>query len=79
MYPFGDKQYQFLKWLSMVALPALAAFVGALGLALGWEIVATVVTIIAAAGAFVGALVGVSNATYTAAKKYTDELKGGEK
>jgi len=75
MYPFGDKQYEFLKWLSMVALPAAAAFVGSIGTAFAWEHVTIAVVVIAASSAFVGTLVGVSSAAYKVAHMTQDKDK----
>jgi hypothetical protein len=34
MFPFSDKVYQWLKWLAAIVFPALAALVGAVGIAL---------------------------------------------
>jgi hypothetical protein len=69
MFPFSDKVYQWLKWLAAIVFPALAALVGAIGLALSAPGVEIAVTIIAAVGAFTGALVGGSALAYNKAKK----------
>jgi uncharacterized membrane protein YfcA len=68
MFPFSDKVYQWLKWLAAIVFPALAALVGAVGIALNLPHVDIAVTIIVAIGAFIGALVGASTSAYNRAK-----------
>ena len=62
-YMIPDKVYAVLKWAGLIALPAVAAFTGTVGMALGWEHTDVAVTIITATGTLVGALLGVSTAT----------------
>lgn len=62
-YIIPDKVYNFLKWLGLVALPAIATFVGTVGTAVKWAPTTIAVTVITAAGTLVGALLGVSHAT----------------
>lgn len=74
----NNKVYDFLKYLGLVALPAIATFVGVVGPLWGWPAVDAAVKTINAAGVLIGALVVVSNASYKAA----DGLSGdgtGEK
>lgn len=59
-YMIPDKVYAVLKWAGLIALPAVAAFTGTVGMALGWEHTDVAVTIITATGTLVGALLGVS-------------------
>lgn len=59
-----DKWYNVLKWVSMIALPAVAVLVGVLGKTWGWDDVDKVVVTINAVGVFLGALIGVSTAQY---------------
>lgn len=56
----SDNVYNFLKWLCLIALPALATFYGVVGKI--WDIPHTteIVTTITAIGAFIGTLIGVS-------------------
>ena len=61
-YILPDKVYNVLKWVGLIALPAVAAFTGTVGMALGWEHTDVAVTIITATGTLVGALLGVSTA-----------------
>lgn len=62
-YAIPDDVYQALKWVGLVALPALATFYGVVGPLWGWPAPEAVVTTINAAGVLVGACVGYSAAT----------------
>ena len=62
-YLLPDKAYQALKWVGLIVLPALATLLGAVGTAWGWPHLTAIVTTVTAIGTFVGALVGVSNAS----------------
>jgi hypothetical protein len=64
MFPFNEKTYQYMKWAAAICIPAAATLVGTVGSATGWDLTGVVVTIIAGAGTFIGALVGVSNVEY---------------
>ena len=59
-----DGWYNVLKWISMIALPAVAVLVGVLGKTWGWSDVDKIVITINAVGVFIGALIGVSTAQY---------------
>lgn len=61
-YILSNRVYDVLKWVGLVALPAVAAFTGTVGMALEWEYTDVAVTIMTATGTFVGALLGVSTA-----------------
>ncbi len=60
----NDKVYETLKWIALIALPALGtlyfALAGIWGLPYGEQIVGT----ITAVDTFVGALLGISTAAY---------------
>ena len=62
-YILPNKVYDILKWVGLVALPAIATFVGTVGTAVEWAPTTITVTVITAAGTLVGALLGVSHAT----------------
>lgn len=62
-YMLSDKVYNILKWVGLVAIPAIATFVGTVGTAVEWAPTTIAVTVITAAGTLVGALLGVSQAT----------------
>lgn len=75
----NDKVYSVLKWLGLIACPALAVFIKAVGPVWGWPAVDAWVTTINAAGVLIGALLGVSNANYY--KKSADDsaaVKNGD-
>lgn len=55
-YLLPDKAYQALKWLALIALPAVAWLVGAVGPQWGLPHCGEIVTTINAIGLFVGAL-----------------------
>ena len=56
--------YDVLKWISMIALPAVAVLVGVLGKTWGWADVDKIVITINGVGVFIGSLIGVSTAQY---------------
>lgn len=64
-YLLPDKAYKALKWLALIALPAVAWLVGAVGPQWGLPHCGELVTTINAVGVFVGALIGVSQLTAT--------------
>ena len=57
----SNKAYDILKWLVWVFLPALGVFLGVLGQSLGWDNTDTLLTVLTASTAFLGAVTGVSN------------------
>ena len=58
-YIIPNEVYQVLKWLGLIACPAVATFVGAVFPAWGIPVVLT----LNATGVLIGALIGVSAAT----------------
>ena len=56
--------YDILKWVVMIALPAVALFIGAVGGDLGIHDVDTTVKVLNAVTALLGALIGVSSYTH---------------
>lgn len=69
MQIFSDKVYNVLKYIAMIALPALALFVQTVfaiwGIPYGEQISATIVAI----NALLGALIGVSTIGYNRRKQ----------
>lgn len=63
-YWLPDKAYQILKWLGLVALPALGVLLGTVLPAFGVsaDAVNAAVVCVSAVGTFVGSLIGVSAA-----------------
>lgn len=62
-YFLPDNVYQILKWLGLIACPALATFVGVVGPVWGMPYVDATVTTINALGLLIGALIGASHIT----------------
>lgn len=61
---FPQKLYDILKWVAMVLLPALGAFYGGLSGVWGLPFAVQVVSTIALVDTLLGALLGISSATY---------------
>lgn len=59
-YLLPDRVYDALKWLALIALPAIAVFAQAVGPAWGLPHVDQIVATIDALGMLIGALIGVS-------------------
>ena len=74
-YLLPDKAYEILKWVALIALPAVAWLVGAVGPQWGLPHCGEIVTTINAVGVFVGALIGVSQLTATKPDDDSDKIK----
>ena len=59
-YLIPDKVYDVLKWVGLIALPALAVCVQTIGTAAGWTGTDLTVTSLTSLGTLVGALIGAS-------------------
>ena len=59
-YLLPEKAYGVLKWLGLIALPAIAVFINAVGPAWGWPNIDSVVLTLNSLGVLIGALIGVS-------------------
>lgn len=70
-YLLPNEAYEFLKWLGLIALPAVAVFVSAVGPAWGWPSTEATVLTLNSLGVLIGALVGVSQASGS------NSVKGG--
>ena len=62
-YIIPNNLYQVLKWLGLIACPAIATFIGAVFPAWGIPNVDAIVLTLNATGVLIGALIGVSAAT----------------
>lgn len=62
-YIIPSKIYQVLKWLGLIACPAIATFIGAVFPAWGIPNADAFVLTLNATGVLIGALIGVSAAT----------------
>lgn len=60
----NDKNYNVLKWVVTIVLPALTALVGTVGLTLGYDSTDVAVTLMVAITTFLGATLGISNVNY---------------
>lgn len=71
-YIIPDKMYQILKWVGLIACPAIATFVGAVFPAWGIPNVDAITLTLNATGVLIGALIGVSAATSKQAPERTE-------
>lgn len=62
-YIIPNEVYQVLKWVGLIACPAIATFIGAVFPAWGIPNVDAIVLTLNSAGVLIGALIGVSAAT----------------
>lgn len=62
-YLLPSKAYGILKWVGLIAMPAIATFIGVVGSVWGWPHTDAIVTTVNAIGVLVGALIGYSQAT----------------
>ena len=60
----NNKSYEIMKWITMIALPAISVFMGAVGVELGISEPDTLVTILNAITVLMGSLIGVSTLNY---------------
>ena len=71
-YIIPDRLYQILKWVGLIACPAVATFVGAVFPAWGIQNVDAITLTLNATGVLIGALIGVSAATSKQAPERTE-------
>lgn len=60
----SNKVYDILKWIALVALPALTTFYGVVGATCNIPYTQEVLTIAVAFDAMLGTLLGISNSKY---------------
>lgn len=61
-YMLPDKAYDVLKWTGLIACPALAVFIQAVGPAWGMPCAEQIVLTLNSLGMLIGALIGISQA-----------------
>lgn len=61
----SNKVYDVLKWIALVFLPAFTTFYGVLGATINLPYTQETLTILVASDTFLGALLGISSATYS--------------
>lgn len=71
----NDKTYQILKWLTMVLIPALTTLYVALSAIWGFPYASELAKTSAAVCAFLGAVLGISTASYYKDNEPFDEDK----
>ena len=72
---FTNRVYDVLKWMVLIALPALAAAYGALAATWGLPYVGEVVSTINILTALLGAMIGLSTAEYNREANGNDDGK----
>lgn len=60
----NNKNYDVLKWIALVFLPALTTLVGGIGGKLGYENIDLVVYCMVAFDTFLGSVLGISTVNY---------------
>ena len=66
----NDKIYNVLKWVVLIALPAISVFITTLQKAWGWDIPIEAITItINAVALLIGTLIGISTYSYNKTKE----------
>lgn len=60
----NNKTYDIIKWVVMIVLPALSALYVGLGGIWGWSYIEQVAGTISCITVFLGALLGISSASY---------------
>ena len=64
IFELSDKAYNKLKYIVQIILPAIATFIGILGLSLGLPYTELIVTILTAVIALLGSILGISSYNY---------------
>lgn len=60
----NNKTYDYLKWIVLTVMPALAVLIATVGGSLKWEYTEITVTVLNAVTVFLGASLGVSSINY---------------
>ena len=63
----SNKTYDILKWIALVALPALTTFYGVVGATLNIPYTQEILTIAVAFDTMLGTMLGISNSKYNKA------------
>ena len=73
----SDKWYDILKWVAIVALPALATFITVISRIWGWADLGVMISqTITAIAVLLGALLGISAINYKKNEDFADEIHG---
>ncbi len=68
-FTLPDGWYNFLKWVGLIALPALATFIRAIGPEWGWPDTEAIVSTLNQLGTLLGALLCISTISYNQKQK----------
>lgn len=60
----SNQNYDALKWIVQIVLPALLTLVGTIGTSVNWEYTEIILVIMGAVTTFLGTVLGVSNHNY---------------
>ena len=60
----SNEKYDFLKWFTTIALPAITAFIGTIGATLDWSYTELTIIVMTALITLLGTLLGVSTSNY---------------
>jgi len=71
-FTINSKAYDFLKWVALVVLPALAALILTLGITLNWSDAQVVAGVVTAVDTFLGAVLGKSANNYQSKQNIGD-------
>lgn len=71
----SNKTYDILKWVALVAIPAIEAFWLAVGKVWGFPYLTEIGTTIAAVGLLIAALIGVSSNNYYKAQQDSNSIE----
>ena len=70
----SDGTYNILKWLALIALPAIATFWGVISKVWGIPYGSEIVTTITATATLIGTLIGISHININREKEEDDEV-----
>lgn len=71
-FTINSKAYDFLRWIALVVLPALAALILTLGITLHWDGAEVIAGVVTALDTFLGAVLGKSSSNYRAQQHVGD-------
>jgi len=60
----GNKTYDILKWIAVIAMPAIGVAIGTIGKGLGYDQTDTILLVWTAIDTLLGSLLGVSTRSY---------------
>ena len=70
VFEMSNEDYDKMKYIVEIILPALATFIAAVGFGLNWEATKVIVLVLTATNALLGTVLGISNLNYKEEQKY---------